>query len=142
MTDSTFDYAKGMSGNWAAPHGLDVDGRVTLMSNDFNFAPYPYRPAGAAFSTTADMVRYVQLELSKGITPEGERVVSEANLVERWEKGVQVGPGSWYGMGLFQRDAWGIPVVTHGGPPLGSSEELRGGKKWVSTCRYWGSPSS
>src|SRR3546814_4047971 len=57
MTDSTFDYAKGMAGNWAAPHGLDVDGRVTLMSNDFNFAPYPYRPAGAAFSTTADMVR-------------------------------------------------------------------------------------
>ncbi|MBB5705579.1 serine hydrolase domain-containing protein [Sphingopyxis panaciterrulae] len=119
MTDSTFDYAKGMAGNWAAPHGLDVDGRVTLMSNDFNFAPYPYRPAGAAFSTTADMVRYVQLELSKGITPEGERVVSEANLVERRKKGVQVGPGSWYGMGLFQRDAWGIPVVTHGGTLLG-----------------------
>src|SRR3546814_18968793 len=65
------------------------------------------------------MVRYVQLELSKGITPEGERVVSEANLVERREKGVQVGPGSWYGMGLFQRDAWGIPVVTHGGTLLG-----------------------
>src|SRR3546814_18313040 len=62
------------------------------------------------------MVRYVQLELSKGITPEGERVVSEANLVERPAKGVQVGPGTWSGMGLFQRDAWGIPVVTHGGP--------------------------
>jgi CubicO group peptidase (beta-lactamase class C family) len=119
MKDSTFDYAKGMAGNWAAPHSLDIDGRVTEISNDFNAAPYPYRPAGAAFSTTADMVRYVQLELGKGVTPEGKRLVSEANLVERRKKGVQVGPDSWYGMGLFQRDAWGVQVVTHGGTLLG-----------------------
>jgi len=118
MKDSTFDYARGMAGNWAAPHGLDVDGKVTLMSNDFNWAPYPYRPAGAAFSTTADMVRYVQLELGKGVL-DGKRVVSEANLLARREKGVQVAPDSWYGMGLFQRDVAGIQVVTHGGTLLG-----------------------
>jgi len=118
MKDSTFDYARGMAGNWAAPHGLDVDGRVVKMSNDFNWAPYPYRPAGAAFSTTADMIRYVQLELGKGVL-DGKRVVSEANLVERRKKGVQVGPDSWYGMGLFQRDASGVQVVTHGGTLLG-----------------------
>jgi CubicO group peptidase (beta-lactamase class C family) len=119
MRDSTFDYAKGMAGNFASPHGLDVDGHVVKMTNDFNYAPYPYRPAGAAFSTTADMVRYVQLELGKGVTPEGKRVVSEANLLERRAKGVQVGPDSWYGMGLFQRDAQGVQVVTHGGTLLG-----------------------
>lgn len=118
MKDSTFDYARGMAGNWAAPHGLDVDGKVTLMSNDFNWAPYPYRPAGAAFSTTADMVRYVQLELGKGVL-DGKRVVSEANLIARREKGVQVAPDSWYGMGLFQRDVSGVQVVTHGGTLLG-----------------------
>lgn len=119
MKDSTFDYAKGMAGNFASPHGLDVDGRVTRMTNDFNWAPYPYRPAGAAFSTTADMVRYVQLELGKGVTPEGKRVVSEANILERRKKGVQVGPDTWYGMGLFQRDDTGVQVVTHGGTLLG-----------------------
>lgn len=118
MKDSSFDYAEGMAGNWAAPHGLDIDGKVTLMSNDFNWAPYPYRPAGAAFSTTADMVRYVQLELGKGML-DGKRVVSETNLLARREKGVQVGPDSWYGMGLFQRDASGVQVVTHGGTLLG-----------------------
>ena len=32
---------------------------------------------------------------------------------------MQVGEGSWYGMGLFERTAWGIPVVTHGGTLLG-----------------------
>ncbi|MCL6698612.1 beta-lactamase family protein [Sphingomonas sp. NSE70-1] len=118
MKDSTFDYAKGMAGNWAAPHGLNVDGQVTLMSNDFNYSPYPYRPAGAAFATTKDMIRYVQLELGKGVL-DGKRLVSEKNLVARREKGVQVGPDSWYGMGLFQRDASGVQVVTHGGTLLG-----------------------
>jgi CubicO group peptidase (beta-lactamase class C family) len=118
MKDSTFDYAEGMAGNWAAPHGLDINGKVTLMSNDFNWSPYPYRPAGAAFSSTADMVRYVQLELGKGML-DGKRIVSEKNLLARREKGVQVGPDSWYGMGLFQRDASGVQVVTHGGTLVG-----------------------
>jgi CubicO group peptidase (beta-lactamase class C family) len=119
MRDSTFDYAEGMAGNWAAPHGRDIDGRIVRMSNDFNFAPLPHRPAGAAFSTTADMARYVLLELSNGVMSNGKRLVSAANLLERRKRGVQVGPDSWYGMGLFERDAWGIKVVTHGGTLLG-----------------------
>ena len=27
MRDTSFDFAVGMRGNWAKPHGLDVDGR-------------------------------------------------------------------------------------------------------------------
>lgn len=119
MRDTGFDFAKGMRGNWAQPHGLDVDGRMTLMSNDFNFTVLPHRPAGGAWSTAADMAGYVQLELSKGLTPEGKRLVSEANLVERRKRGVLVGEDMWYGMGLFDRVAWGVPVVTHGGTLLG-----------------------
>lgn len=119
MGNSTFDYAEGMSGNWAAPHGVDIDGKIVGMSNDFNYTVYPHRPAGAAFSTTADMAHYVQLELSKGKLANGRQMVSEANLVERRKRGVQMGPDTWYGMGLFERDAWGVPVVTHGGTLLG-----------------------
>lgn len=115
MVDSTFDNAKGMSGDWAKPHGFDIDGRMVTMSNDFNMTVYPHRPAGGAWSTTADMVRYVQLELSKGVTPEGKRMISEANIVERRKPGVSVSEDSRYGMGLFERVAWGVPVVTHGG---------------------------
>jgi hypothetical protein len=111
-----------MAGNWAAPHGLDIDGKVTLMSNDFNWSPYPYRPAGAAFSTTADMVRYVQLELGKGML-DGKRVVSEANLLERRKPQVRVSDELSYGMGLLVGTANDVPVVTHNGGTAGFSTD-------------------
>ena len=119
MDDTTFDFDEGESGNWARPHGLDLDGEQTVMSNHFNRSVFPYRPAGGAFSTASDMAHYVQLELSKGLTPDGERLVSEENLLARRERGVQVGEGVWYGMGLFDEEQWGVPVVTHGGTLVG-----------------------
>ena len=119
MVDTTFDFDAAMTGNWARPHGLDVDGQVHVISNDFNRTVEPHRPAGGVWSTAADMAHYVQLELSKGLGPDGKRVVSEENLLERRKRGVPVGENSWYGMGLFEKISWGIPVVTHGGTLLG-----------------------
>lgn len=119
MINTTFDHEKAMTGNWARPHGLNVDGAVEVIPNDFNFTVDPHRPAGGVWSTPADMAHYVQLELSKGLTPDGKRLVSEPNLVERRKRGVPVGENSWYGMGLFEKISSGIPVVTHGGTLLG-----------------------
>jgi CubicO group peptidase (beta-lactamase class C family) len=115
MTDTTFDDAKGESGDFAKPHGFDVNGRMTVMSNYFNHTVHPYRPAGGAYSSAADMAKYVQLELSKGVAPNGRRIVSEANILKRRERGVQVGKDAYYGMGLFSRLDSGVEVVTHGG---------------------------
>lgn len=115
MNDTTFDFTLGVNGNWAPPHGLDLDGKTVQLPNDFNATVYPHRPAGGAFSSAADMAHYVQLELSKGIGPDGKRLVSEKNIVERRLRGVSVGENRWYGMGLFERVVSGVPVVTHGG---------------------------
>lgn len=115
MHDTTFDFAVGESGDWARPHGLDVDGRMVEMSNYFNHVITPYRPAGGAWSSAADVARYAQLELSKGIAADGKRLVSEANLLERRKRGVPTGENAWYGMGLFNEVVSGVPVITHGG---------------------------
>jgi CubicO group peptidase (beta-lactamase class C family) len=115
MGDTTFDFKVGESGDWARPHGLDVDGRMVEMSNHFNHLIAPYRPAGGAWSSAADVARYAQLELSKGVTPDGKRLVSEANLLERRKRGVPTGEDSWYGMGLMNQIVSGVPVITHGG---------------------------
>ena len=119
MRDTTFDNAIGMRGDWARPHGRDVEGRVVTISNAFNETIGPYRPAGGAWSSAADMARYVQIELAKGVTPEGKRLISETNILERRKPGVQVGEGKWYGMGLFNETDWGVKVVDHGGTLLG-----------------------
>jgi CubicO group peptidase (beta-lactamase class C family) len=115
MHDTTFDFKVGESGDWARPHGFDVDGRMTEMSNHFNHLISPYRPAGGAWSSAEDVARYAELELSKGVTPDGKRLVSEANLLERRKPGVPTGDNARYGMGLFNETVSGVNVITHGG---------------------------
>jgi CubicO group peptidase (beta-lactamase class C family) len=115
MHDTTFDFKVGENGDWARPHGFDVDGHMTEMSNYFNHLITPYRPAGGAWSSAHDVARYAELELSKGVTPEGKRLVSEANLLERRKPGVPVGENAKYGMGLFNETVSGVNVITHGG---------------------------
>lgn len=119
MRNTTFDFAKAQTGNWARPHALDINGRMTRAPMAFNYAVHPHRPAGGAWSTAADMARYAQFELSKGVTQSGKRLVSEANLLERRKRGVPDGEDSWYGMGLGEQLVNGVTVVDHGGSMLG-----------------------
>jgi CubicO group peptidase (beta-lactamase class C family) len=119
MTETTFDYGKALSGDHASPHAIGLDGAEHLASMDLNYEIIPYRPAGGAWSTAHDMIKYVRNELDEGKLPDGGRLVSAQNLLQRRVKNVPLGEHAWYGMGLMVDQTYGVTVVSHGGDLIG-----------------------
>ncbi len=119
MKSTTFDYAKALAGNHATPHGDNVDGKPSVASMDINYSILPARPAGAVWTSSADLIRYVQLELTQGVLPDGKRLVSAENLLMRRTPQVQLGEDASYGMGLIVDHTYGVQVVSHGGSMSG-----------------------
>ena len=115
MRVTTFDYAKALAGDHASPHGDDVDGKPAVASMDLNYSIYPARPAGGAWTSSGDLIRYVQLEMDKGKLPDGEQLVSADNLLARRAPQIALGEDATYGMGLEVSTKYGVPVVSHGG---------------------------
>src|SRR5262249_33407725 len=83
MTHTTFDFAAAMSGNFASPHGDDVDGKTTLARMDNNYSIVPLRPAGGMWTSVRDLSQYLLMEFKLGALPDGKRLVSQDNLMER-----------------------------------------------------------
>ncbi len=119
MTDTTFDMARAQHGDFASPHGDDVDGHPTVATMDNNYSVVSFRPAGGVWTSAHDMTRYVQLELSRGKLPNGEQLVSEENLLMRRKAQIATGEDETYGMGLETNSRWGVPIIHHGGSLFG-----------------------
>jgi CubicO group peptidase (beta-lactamase class C family) len=115
LQTTTFDYARALAGNCAMPHAQSLEERVTKISMDINYAVVPQRPAGAAWSSVRDMLRYVAMELAQGVLPSGERYISEPALLARRAPQVSIGKHVTYGMGLTVDTTYGVAVVDHGG---------------------------
>jgi CubicO group peptidase (beta-lactamase class C family) len=124
MTHTTFDFASALSGNFASPHDDDVDGKTTLARMDINYSVVPLRPAGGMWTSARDLSRYLQMELASGELPDGTRLVSRENLLERRKAQVQTGEDTTYGMGLVVNTQYGIPVVSHGGSMFGYKSDM------------------
>lgn len=122
MNDTTASFDEGTKGPLASPHRYNrassADEPLVLPLAMERFVE-PVAPAGAVFSTVSDMARYALVELARGKTPEGARVFSEANLLERRKSRVRVGPRGGYGLGLATSVLRGLPVVTHDGGTFG-----------------------
>ena len=119
MKSTTFDYARALAGNHASPHGDNVDGQTSVASMDINYSIIPARPAGGVWTSSADLIQYVQLESARGKLPNGKQLVSAENLLARRTPQVPVGEDATYGMGLTVDRTYGIPVVNHGGSMSG-----------------------
>ena len=119
MNETTFDYARALGGDHASPHAMDLNGVDHPAGMEMDYQIVPYRPAGGAWSSVHDMIKYVRDELDEGRLPDGRRLVSAQNLLQRRVKSVPLGEHSWYGMGLMVDQTLGVTVVSHGGDLTG-----------------------
>jgi CubicO group peptidase (beta-lactamase class C family) len=124
MTSTTFDYAQALSGNHASPHAPDIDGEPAVAAMDVNYSVIPVRPAGAAWSSVNDMLKYIAMELADGKLPDGSQFIRKETLLERREAQVPLGKNGTYGMGLMVDTEYGTPVVHHGGDMIGFHSDM------------------
>jgi CubicO group peptidase (beta-lactamase class C family) len=89
-----------------------------------NYAMVPVRPAGAAWSSVRDMLKYVSMELAQGKTPDRKTYISSGPLLERRVPQVAMSKDESYGMGMMVDTTYGVPVVHHGGDMIGYHSDI------------------
>ena len=124
MASTTHDFARARRGNVATPHAPDVDGKTALAEGRTNLSIVPVRPAGGAWSSVNDMVKYVAMELAEGKLPDGRTYISKEALFARRAPQVVVGTDITYGMGLTVNTQYGTPIVHHGGDMIGFHSDM------------------
>jgi CubicO group peptidase (beta-lactamase class C family) len=124
MTRTTHDFAKAQAVNAATAHAPDIDGKPALAESRTNLSIVPVRPAGGAWSSVNDVMKYVAMELAEGMLPDGRSYISKEVLLARRAPQVVVGTDVTYGMGLTVNTQYGTPVVHHGGDMIGFHSDM------------------
>lgn len=124
MKTTTFDFARALAGNVAQPHGSDIDGKIVRTRIERDYQVVPVRPAGGVWTSARELARYVELELAKGMLPDGKRLVSQQNLLMRSAPQATVSENVTYGMGLIVDKSSGVTVVRHGGDIAGYRSDM------------------
>jgi CubicO group peptidase (beta-lactamase class C family) len=124
MSATTFDFAKAEKANHAAPHAPDIDGKPAMALMAANYSVIPLRPAGGAWSSIDDMLKYVSMELADGKLPDGKTYIDQEPLLERRKPQVYMSKDDSYGMGLMVDKTFGVPVVHHGGDLIGYHSDM------------------
>jgi len=124
MRSTTLDFSVASKRDHATPHGGDINLAYAPIPLGDEEGVIPSRPAGGVWSNVSDMARYVLTELGNGKTPEGVRVVSEANLLQRREPQVKITDDLSYGLGITVERYHGLRIVQHDGGVLGFSSNM------------------
>jgi CubicO group peptidase (beta-lactamase class C family) len=126
MVHTTFDFDAAVNAeNHASPHTFDVvEGQLDLIPVDWERFVVPVAPAGAAWSTVDDMALYLMTQLNQGTAPDGTVVVSEANLSETQQAGINISGDIYYGMGWVIDSYNGLPLIWHNGGTQGFTADI------------------
>jgi len=124
MKATTFDFATAARANHATAYADDWEGKPAPAKHDINRAAIPLRPAGGAWSSARDLVKYVQMELANGKLPNGTRYIGEDALLARRTPFVAAGEDEVYGMGLEVNTKYGVTLVHHGGALFGYMSDM------------------
>jgi CubicO group peptidase (beta-lactamase class C family) len=125
MLDTTLSsYAVRARGNYATPHGLDLFNERRPIPLEVERFVLPVAPAGGHWSTAPDMARYVITLLNRGVSPDGNQVVSSENLQVTWEPQVKVSADVSYGLGWLVGEYQGVRYLSHGGNTSGFTSGL------------------
>ena len=124
MKATTFDFARALAGNHATAHSPDVDGKPAKALMAVNYAVIPVRPAGAAWSSVREVMKYVAMELAEGKLPDGTTYISKEPLLERRKPQVWMDKDNSYGMGLMVDTTYGVPIVHHGVDMIGYHSDM------------------
>lgn len=115
MPSSTVDFGAVEKTEHASPHATALDGTVREIPLDYEKDVLSIDPAGGLWTDLHDMERYVATEMADGVTPEGKRIVSRANLEERRKLRIVSDGDEGYGLGIDVGTYDGAPVFAHDG---------------------------
>jgi CubicO group peptidase (beta-lactamase class C family) len=122
MSGSTLDFAAVRAeDDVAAPHAPHGAGARARIPVETEAALLPVAPAGAHWSTGADMARYLQALLA-AFGPGG--VVSPDSIAHLTTPQVPVSATMSYGLGWFVEDWRRQRLIHHGGNTIGFTSEL------------------
>lgn len=126
MSATTLSFEEVLArGDYALPHEISlISGAYEPLDLDAERILTPVAPAGAHWSTAADMAKYLITQLNAGVAPSGIRVVSEDNLRRTWEPQVPISATDSYGLGWMVGEYKGLPVLYHGGNTLGFTSDF------------------
>jgi CubicO group peptidase (beta-lactamase class C family) len=124
MRSTTFDFKQALAGNHASAHAEDIDGNIKLANIAINYAIVPARPAGGAWSSVNDMLKYVSMELAEGKLADGKTFISSDALDARRSPQVMIAEDHTYGMGLMVNKRWGVAIIHHGGDLVGYHSDM------------------
>jgi CubicO group peptidase (beta-lactamase class C family) len=139
MTDSTVDYAS-QGANRVEPHARTSEsirgmGPLAILSSGYEGGAAA--PAGAIYSSAADMGKWLRVQLARGAVGDGKRLFSEAASQTMWTPQtvipISTAPEAValiqphfedYGLGFFIQDYRGHKIITHSGAILGGLSAL------------------